>query len=164
MKHEHAHDARCAVCAAGGNVGSVIDNQLLPMMVEHGYAVLGVSGHNSSSFSYTVGLTMMGWPELILLGKTEWSYRMLQILVEYHRNMGRAPVEGDLTGVPMLDTMHPIRLHRCALDSKYPLTFAFDLFGYMTRALQVLIPDDDGKYPGDVGANKTWQVLLPSGL
>ena len=101
--HQHDPDFECAMCAAGGD-GSVVEAQLMTMIKEHGFAVLGIAGEDgSSSFSYTVGLTFYMWPELIMLGQIEWSYKMLNVLVEHFRSTGCTPEEGDVVGAPGLD-------------------------------------------------------------
>lgn len=142
-----------------------ITTSVMPLMLEHGYTVQGVFAvrDGQTSFCYTIGLTAHGWPELIVLGPCEMGGELLNRLVEHLMRVGEEPTAGELPD--FLGTGYALRLRECApFTGNFPFSMAGILFGRdEVRGLQVLLPDDEGRYPGEDGARDlTWQQLIAS--
>lgn len=133
---------------------------VLPTIESAGFAVQGVfattEGH--SSFCYTVGLTVRGWPELIVLGPTDVGHPLLNRIVEYLDGIGEVPTAGDLPD--FMETGYRLRLRACTTRGDFPFSIAHALYPDVV-GLQVLMPDDQHRYPGEDGAcSLTWQKVL----
>jgi hypothetical protein len=162
-------DCMCAVCARSDlpkneRYNAYLRDDLLPTISKSGYAIQGVfaveDGH--SSFCYTVGLSMREWPELIILGIIDLGEVALRRVVAHFINAGTEPAPGDYQ---IFNEKHLVRLRACdPFTEEWPLNVAGSFAGRENlRALQVLIPDDHGRYPGEDGASGlSWQKLIPA--
>jgi hypothetical protein len=114
--------------------------------------VIGVFGEDSAPFNYTVGLSDLGWPELIISGLD------LKVGVTLLNNVVRrcledlgAPIEGI---VVKKAANFPLRLQSISDEQRDQyMTISVkrqtELTGSPPRALQVVYPDPEGRYPDD---------------
>ena len=116
---------------------------ILPLVHQNGWAVQGVSGRQS--FAYTVGLTDCGLPELVITGMDDEA--AATVLNAVARRVLRADLEVgarvDLAGL----VLEVVRVQRPELH----LLTATALYGDDVRGLQLVWPDDRGRYPWQVG-------------
>lgn len=140
----------------------VIETRVLPMIEAEGFMVQGVFAvaPGDSSFAYTVGLTARGWCEMILLGNIEQAHIILTEIVHHYDKAGGEPLPGDLPDI--FDTGYILRLRACSVrDPDMPFSMARRIYGNEVRGLQVLMPDDKHRYPGeDKACSLTWQKLV----
>jgi hypothetical protein len=133
----------------------------------YGWAVVGVSGLPEepwSTFAYSVGLTRIGAPELILFGLCPHTgARILNVLAGRVLS-GEVLVDGD--EVPPPSTIGPpIRLGAVPVDvvDDYLLIahrfYPAEPFG--VRALQVIWPDDEGRWPWEPTVDPEVAMMQP---
>lgn len=118
------------------------------LITSFGWAVQYVEpSGRTPPLAYTVGLTPRGYPEFVLTGtRAEESTRLLNELAA-HALHAPAIRAGDLVTLPdgrcveIVELPHP--------DAH--LDVATDLYGDQVRGLQVVRPDDRGRYPWERG-------------
>lgn len=141
----------CHVCEAGGMDRHMEETARL--VAKYGVAMTGVFDPKEEypNYTYTVGLTAKGLPELLFVGALPHQYeaRLLNGLAQHLLNGDFVPTEGAeffdaaLTGVP-------VRFHVVPVQSEqdpYPGD-AMRLYGEVVQVVQVLLPDKHGRYPG----------------
>lgn len=118
-----------------------------------GYAIQGVEGgvegdRRRSPSVYTVGLTTLGKPEVVVTGMAEARAARLANVVAAHMAHGDdVPEPGDR--VPLLDGPE-IEIVEVAEPGEH-LPVAVELFGPEVRALQLVHADDRGHWPWERG-------------
>lgn len=132
--------------------GDYVDEVLQPVIDRCGWAVQGVAGSAvRAPFSYTVGLTLRGMPELVVTGKPlVEAGRILngaaQRSLAGPRALARAP------GFEVVVLPHP----------EAHLFVATGLFGeHRVRALQLVWADEQGAWPWDAAHRGRQPVLGP---
>lgn len=114
----------------------------------YGWAVQGVErARLRPPWAYTVGLTMLGMPELVATGLSEGRAARLLNDVAAHAVHAAAPQPGEqvaLAGGPVIEIVK-------VTDPAAHLEIAVDLYGPGVRALQVVHADDRGHWPWEVG-------------
>ena len=120
-----------------------LDTVILPLVHQNGWAVQGVSGRHP--FAYTVGLTECGVPELVITGMDDCAAATVlnAIAGRVLREDLDVGARVDLSGLALevLAVEHP-DLH---------LLTATALYGDEVRGLQLVWPDDRGRYPWQPG-------------
>jgi hypothetical protein len=129
---------------------------VLGLIEKHGWAVQSVLGGDLPSdppFSYTVGLTALGHPELILIGMpSQYAQRILNSLGEEVRK-GHTYL-ANTTTADATDPSAPVALIEVGDPSM--LLVAVELY-QQVDALQVIWPDPKGRLPWDDGyPNPAW--------
>ena len=123
--------------------GDYLDTVILPLVHQNGWAVQGVSGRQP--FAYTVGLTDCGLPELVITGMDDEA--AATVLNAVARRVLRADLEVgarvDLAGL----VLEVVPVQRPELH----LLTATALYGDDVSGLQLVWPDDRGRYPWQVG-------------
>lgn len=118
------------------------------LMVRHGWAVQGVQGDRLyPPYSYTLGLTECGLPELVVTGLALPRAGALLNRVAEHVVHAGPPAPGDrvpLVGGPLLEIVE-LAQPDAHLDT------AVALFGPQLRALQLVWADDRGRWPWERG-------------
>lgn len=123
---------------------------------DYGQQVLSVQG--DPMFHYTVGNSQQGLPELLLLGDINpaaacW---VLNHLGQTMRSQG-APLSGDVS----LGGEHPVRLVKVSND-RVRNDYTIQAGQYLGRedyeVLQVLLCDKEGRFPGDTGIDRNYDV------
>jgi uncharacterized protein DUF4262 len=126
-------------------------DQCRATIAEHGWMVQGVFPTAESvargetlTFAYTAGLTARGLPEMILVGlpldgAADLLNDAAKIAVERGAVEFDADVDGIIAGFPV----------RFTAATTAPLSVARSLYGSRVRAVQMLWPDDQGRFPGD---------------
>lgn len=132
--------------------------QLRELLRDRRFVVQSVGGSTSSAqFSYTIGLTAHGLPELIVLGRRDdEATRLLQLWGEYVLDMRLVlPGETLRTGPFLLEAVEVER-------PEDHLLMADSIFGPAVRALQLVWADDRGRWPWDPGhrARRSGQPVL----
>jgi hypothetical protein len=122
---------------------------------------------DNAPYSYTVGLSAHGLPEILLLFplEPEISIDILNNVAEVFLQLGKA-IAGDLYGVV---PGRSIRIQFINLE-------AFDEFGEAARAwadghgvsldtaMQIIIPDRNGVFPNDPNYRWIEQITLPEAI
>lgn len=136
------------------------------LVAEHGWALQGVVGDAPAEvFTYTVGMTNRGLPELWLgtLAPTSQGGLIVNTLAARHLEVPLAPgsrVGGEDFNVEFLV--------RGPVDYRASESFMAGRLGglpdgQVPAVLQILWPDDEGRYPGDDGYDdeRFPQLVLP---
>ena len=127
----------------------------LELIEKHGWMLQGVFSTKDDpgpSFVYTVGLTVLGHPELIIFGLPHnVAGVLLNEMGDQIRKTGRRYVAGELLP-DLLDGDYVARLIKVD-DTTEHLTLANRIYGHGTviEALQVVWPDKERRYPWDEG-------------
>lgn len=166
-EHDHEHGEDCDVCTS--RAIDDVRSRVEASIASHGHAVIGIAGDAGNPFhSYTVGLSDVGWPELVVVGLEEGQARtVINSVVASLRSRERRPVAGmvldDAVNVPLaLHAVDPLRgptWTRVAADHHARSGFATT--GY--AVLQILWPDVDGRFPTDGrydGHNLPKQIVI----
>lgn len=124
------------------------------------FTVVGVGGsRRSAEFSYTVGLTGHGLPELIVTAvRHEEATTLLGMWADYLLHTSAVlPGETLETGPWLLEAVEVER-------PEEHLLVATRLYGHCVRALQLVWADEAGRWPWDVGhrARRAGQPVLGS--
>lgn len=118
------------------------------MLDEHCWVVIGVSRERyRPAFSYTVGLTDHGKPEIVVTGLPQQRAADLLNDVAAHLVHADPPAPGEripLSGGPLIEIV------RVATPSAH-LNVAAELCGPQLTALQLVYADDRGHWPWDRG-------------
>lgn len=125
---------------------------------EHPIVVQSVFGSpTTAEFSYTIGLTAHGLPELIVLGRRHEEAATLLLLWGQYLLEESVVLPGETLGsgpfvMEAVEVEHPERF----------LLMADSLFGPAVRALQLVWADDRGRWPWDPGhrARRSGQPVL----
>jgi Domain of unknown function (DUF4262) len=134
-------------------------DQVRLMIATAGYTVQEVAGDRlRCGYAYTIGLTEVAEPELLVTGSSRRRSHELLHEVAEHVLHDRAPQVGLV--VPLRDGP-VIQLVHVEVPDVH-LRVAADLYGPGVRALQVVWQDDRGKWPWDTGhrAGKGGQPVL----
>jgi len=122
---------------------------------EPGWAVIGVGG----KFAYTVGLTDMEHPELIIVGA--FPPHMLQGVLNSAGNLIKAGTKLEHGGW-YGDVIRSFRVPVLRMLDEHVtnLAFAFRYYGRdrPITALQMFLPDPDGFYPDDAECHADYQM------
>lgn len=138
--------------------------ELLSTIEEHGWAVRHVMAEPAEGgdveFSYTIGLTAMGHPEVIMMGMpSEHALTFLNMLGDEVRRGVRFH-HGDVTGEFTSDDA-PVVLLRA--EDVERLTAVAEVYGRV-EALQMVWPDSTGRLPWQSGYRnppETQPLLAP---
>lgn len=140
---------------------SFID-RAMTIVAEHGWLVQGVGGDGDDPpFAYTVGLTVRDVPEFIVCGLAmPTAHTILNDLGERVR-AGQRFTDGDVLSDVLRD--YDVRLVAVS-DTRERLRVANTLFGgadgTAVRALQVVYPDVEGRWPWEAGSGVAGQPVL----
>jgi hypothetical protein len=126
-----------------------VDELVQPMIDRCGWAVQAVGGSRlHAPFSYTVGLTLRGLPELVVTGKTPADAAGMLNAVATYVIEQQVPQPGETIGgcdsglFEVVGLPHP----------EAHLFVATGLYGEaVVQALQLVWADDRGRWPWDVG-------------
>jgi hypothetical protein len=122
---------------------------LLGLIEEHGWAVRNVMAGTAADevcFSYTVGLTAFGHPEVIILGMPYESAQEFLNLIGDEVRRGSRYEHGTVTG-EFTDDARVVFIHAENTDR---LTAVEDVYGRV-NALQLIWPDSTGRLPWQQG-------------
>lgn len=123
------------------------DDELSALIAQHGWAIRHVMGSpDTSSFSYTIGLSSFGHPEIVITGMPHEPAQIFLNLVGQQMRAGFRVAHGVRTSkfseggdVVFIDA-----------DNTLGLTAVQHRYGDV-RALQLVWPDSAGAYPWDAG-------------
>ena len=121
-----------------------LDLVILPMVRQKGWAVQGVSGRRP--FAYTVGLTDCGLPELLVTGLRDAAAATLLNTVAARALQEEEPCAGG----PVVLLSMVLEVVAVSRPDSHLVT-ATALYGDEVRALQLVWPDDRGRYPWQTG-------------
>lgn len=129
-------------------------------MNEHGVAVISVAGEHT--FSYTVGLTRLRHPELIITGLLSGTahdvLNNIARLVLDGRRLATGERLGGILGLGyQVVIAGPVIT---AGNEAYKINVAWRVFANPGRPLQVVYPDADSRFPWEPGYRMTTQTLL----
>lgn len=135
--------------------------QLEELIARHGVAVITVGpARDAPSFSYTVGLSDDGLPELLVLGlPAEVAQPVLNTLAARLRREGALRLNEPLTDVFAGTTavLHEVPLARSA---PYVRVAAHRRAGVL-RVLQLIWPDAAGRFPWQAGCEPSFLAAQP---
>ncbi|AXK43906.1 DUF4262 domain-containing protein [Erythrobacter aureus] len=166
MPHDHNHDDDhdCPVCSSPDREEAMEEfiEQLDEKVAAHGHAVLFIAGDSpSETFSYTVGLAELGWPELVLYSLGPDTARMMLNLVidriktldlqpEAGMTVEKAlnvPVQLGLIAEDKLASHLVLATKRAQAKGHGDITNTSD--GPSVTGLQLIWPDPAGRLPTD---------------
>jgi hypothetical protein len=124
---------------------------------EFGHSLIGVFGteeHPGPSFTYSIGLNSVGWPELIMVGMNHYfAGTLINDAVAKYRKMEKPPKAGDvvddIANLPLLfmecgdwvmEEYTTMAANRAQSRGEPPV-----------RVLQMVIPDREGLFPWQQG-------------
>lgn len=140
-------DCACWWCSHPGMTAEAYREHLRGIIDRRGWAVQSVLGTRTRApFSYTVGLTGRGLPELVLTGR-EWQDAGPVL-------HGAAQYTVDEVEVRAGEVMHLGELHLEAVEVEHPeahLLAAVALYGPGVRAVQMVWADERGRLPWERG-------------
>lgn len=130
---------------------------------KHGWAILGVFPTEKDPgpwFTYTIGLTGKGLPELIMVGLSNGQAAPLL------NDAAEQLVKGELQiGEPIGTLLQDLPAMLIEVDAKgmekHPLNAAKAQYGEQIRALQLVWPDESGLFPWQEGFNPEMKELQP---
>lgn len=118
-------------------------NQLLSLIQEHGWAIRHVGAGDDAAFSYTVGLTALGHPEIVMEGLPfEVAQAFLNLMgedVKAGKRFAPGSITTDLTEPPA-----PIAF--ISVENIAGLTAVAEVYGQV-KALQAIWSDSTGRLP-----------------
>jgi hypothetical protein len=128
-------------------------------MNKHGYAIISVADV-LHPFSYTVGLTNLQHPELIITGLPADDAQVIlsnaaQLVLDGRYLIAGDRLDGIIAGYPVV-----IAGPAATAGTEYKMRIALRVFAQVAWALQVVYPDADGRFPWDAGYSMTIQPLL----
>ncbi|WP_026541374.1 DUF4262 domain-containing protein [Paenarthrobacter nicotinovorans] len=129
MKHKDSNDA--------------VFDQLLSLIEEHGWAVRHVGAGHDAAFSYTVGLTALEHPEIVMEGLPfEVAQAFLNFMGEEVK-AGRRFTPGSIA-TDLTDSPAPIAF--ISVENVTGLTAVAEVYGEV-NALQAIWSDSTGRLP-----------------
>lgn len=152
----------------GVNDSPTTDDEYLTRVTDtierHGWAVQGVLpnvGDTDPPFSYTVGLTNFGHPEIIVFGvdPRDTGIALLNDLGERVR-AGRSFSHGEVPRNLLSGGYSPILINVTDLSR---LTVARRIYDDVITALQLVLPDKGDRLPWHAGYTMDWQPVLGPG-
>ena len=122
-----------------------------------GWAVIMVGpvrgeGEQSAPFAYTIGLSRLDSPEVIVVGielrRAGWLLNHVGIIARDAKGLDNGPLPGILSGDYVLDLREMSALHHDAYLGR--LLWFHEHFGTgRLRVVQAVWPDNSGRYPDD---------------
>lgn len=118
---------------------------------ESGRQIIGVfpSESGDHAFGYTIGNSLKGYPELLLIGWCDEAMQgILDTLSEKMIERGHAFTDGELVDV---GGKYALKIIACREEAKDEYTIQAGVY-YGSKAydvMQVVIPDPQGKFPGE---------------
>lgn len=113
------------------------------------------------AFSYTIGNHEQGLPELLVIGSFPPAVvgGMLNQMGAMMREQGKAFDEGLLD----IEWSMPVKVRKAtdAAKSEYTIQVGQYYGSQDYSVLQVMVPDRDGRYPGDEGVDDMFNVPMP---
>lgn len=133
----------------------------------HGFTLIGVFDDvgNDPSFVYSIGLTEMGWPELLLIGDINPMFLeiIMTEVVDHFRKVGSV-VPGDIGGIITGGyDLRVIEVDSAVAGAKYGCQVKNFYPGRDIKFMQVLWPDKAGVFPNEEGYdNERPQPVVPA--
>ncbi len=138
----------CWVCDHPGSTGQDYLEYLRGLLEQHCWIVIGVRGDRyRPPYSYTVGLTGHGKPELVVTGLPQRPASDLLNDVAAHVMHADPPAPGEripLTGGPLIEIV-------TVAEPSVHLGVAAEVSGPDFTAIQLVYADDRGHWPWDRG-------------
>jgi hypothetical protein len=140
-----------------------LDSQIQRNIDQSGQHIFGIiPDSKNTGFYYTIGNAIRGLPELLLIGSFEpqLGTLILNTLGDHMRRNEHALPEGMLS---LPDWPYPFKIRKTGPRAQRDYTIqASRFYGYDEYdVLQVMICDPQGKYPGDAGCDKNYDVKQP---
>lgn len=129
---------------------------------QHVFGIFPDNDAGDDGFYYTIGNAVRGLPELLLVGSFEPNLAtfVLNTLGDHMRKSERALPEG-LLRLP--DWPHPFKIRKTGWRAKTRFTIQASRFHERDNyeVLQVMLCDPKGRFPGDPGCDKPYNVVRP---
>lgn len=124
------------------------------IITEYGHSCVMVFGEDATSgFTYTVGLTEGGWPEIICMTLRETGQIILNQVVAKLRSEDRRPAYGMVVTEALNVPIHLIEIPKDIADEHLNVARVRALKVGIPKdtvtGLQAVWPDTEGKYPWD---------------
>jgi hypothetical protein len=136
-------------------------DRLESLIARHGVAIVSVgAARDAPAFSYTVGLSDDGLPELLVTGlPPEVAQPVLNDLAVRLRRDGALPVSEPLADVfaGMPAVLQEVPFARCAAYVRV----AADRRQGPLRVLQLIWPDAAGRFPWEAGYDQRFRTVQP---
>jgi len=127
---------------------------------KHGVAIIAT---NDPVFAYTVGLTRLRHPELIVTGLPPTTAHGILDNAAQLVLAGRYLIAGDRLGGILTNPAYQVVIAgpvSTAGNEAYKPVIARRIYAQVAWSLQVVYPDADDRFPWDPGYNMTMQPLL----
>lgn len=126
----------------------------------HIFGIFDPEGKDNNFF-YTIGNSTDQLPEILLIGKVPGPLAMdiINRVSEIQLKSGKRIPEGLLD----IDYTMPLKVRNCtdAAKEKYTVQVGEYFQSQNYGVIQVMIPDKQGKFPGDEGCAEIWNVDQP---
>lgn len=158
MTHNHNEGEKCLACQEGG-LQNVID-QMLGNIDEYGWGVIGVFDADPP-FTYSVGLTKIHLPEIFIAGRLHPISLQQTVNWVGHvmKSQGRAFRDEELFKLDESSDL-PLKAIIGSDELKDHMGIVHRIFGDQFDAVQILLPDKSGKFPGQQGIDPKWDVPI----
>jgi hypothetical protein len=132
---------------------------------EYGHAMVSVScteDHPGPTFTYTIGLNSLDWPELIVIGLGgETAGIILNHLVAYYKSKDKIPADGDVVGLEAEIANLPLQMLTCGDWIREEYATMADSRAQRRgenpiRVLQLVMPDRAGLFPWNESYDHTY--------
>jgi Domain of unknown function (DUF4262) len=158
MTHNHDDGCECVICSGEFDPDEFHD-RIAEIIEEHDQYVMAVvtdddnhSGDHPFDFVYSIGNTGRGLPELLMLGNMDFHVMggVLNDLGRLMRERGRPFDDGEV--VPTGGRLPVKVINAGSVAGAEYACWAGDYYQTdAVRVQQVLVPDTDGRFPGEPG-------------
>lgn len=163
MSDNHEHGPECLLCDGEGPTRErVLEmwGKIEADIAAHKCSMIGVPGdEDGPSFTYTIGLTDMGWPEIICVGMNpQTAMILINSMVAKYVESGETPEKGDMPDIANLpvvlgETDQPaIEKYLCQASYRQER-----VGGPPVSALQLIMSDRKGELPDST--NYDWRYM-----
>lgn len=132
-----------------------------------GYTFIGVMSDGvNPGFTYTIGLTALGMPELIMFAvPAQYAVQMLTDLIENHKKAGTAPEPTSrfrpMTGLSNLPAHLIVAETEKAEQYTFQAKYYAEALNMKPTYLQWVLPDREGNFPWDKNWDKNFSKAQP---
>lgn len=148
-------------------MSEILHYDLQAKIDKFGYTFIGVMSDSvNPGFTYTIGLTALGMPELIMFAvKAQYAVQMLTDLIENHKKAGTVP--GPTSRFRPLTELSNLPAHLIVAETEKAEQYAFQAKYYAEERnlkptyLQWVFPDREGNFPWDKRWDKGFDKAQP---
>ena len=154
MTSEYGHESHEGEDCDGDEAIQRLHEQIAAHIVDFGQSLVAVD-EGDERFLYTVGNHAAGLPELLLVGVNPSSFfRVLNHLGQMQRDLGRGFEDGELVE---MGGRFPVKASHCGRVGAERYAIQAEVHcGEEVSVVQILIPDTQGRFPGEEGCDEPY--------